>query len=250
MRYLFYIVVFMLILTAGVITSVATREDKKPAGLYIAKVNDRYIMESDLAKERNVSLDSHDIKYEFLNSLITKEVLIHEALNKKIDQEEAFRLSIKNFYEQSLIKTLLDRQQEKLPRKPTEAEISAYLNLYNKTVQVTLQPVSKSSQGSSEACQAETIESLFQNLSLSIRMNLLHLREGQVSEKTDLMGCTYTIRLDAASKTGLEGLPENRDKAASLIEEFNREQMLQKWIAELVQKAHVEVNTPKAEAPK
>ena len=114
MRYLFYIIIFMLLLTAGVITLTA-RDGKQPPGDYIAKVNDRYILKSDLTKGRNVSLDSHDIKYEFINSLITKEVLIHEAMERKIDQEEAFRQSIKNFYEQSLVKTLLDRQLEKPP---------------------------------------------------------------------------------------------------------------------------------------
>jgi hypothetical protein len=248
MRYLFYIIIFMLLLTVGVIT-LATRDGKQPPGDYIAKVNGHYIMESDLAKGRNVSLDAHDIKYEFINSLITKEVLIHEAMERKIDQEETFRQSVKNFYEQSLIKALLDRQQEKLPRTPTEADISAYLNLHNKMVKISLKPVSTSSQGSSEVCQAETIESLFQNLAFSLRMNLLHLHEGDMSEKIDFMGCSYTIRLDTVSKTAQNGPPENPGKAAALIEDFNREQLLRKWIADLVQKAHVEVNTHKIEEP-
>ena len=248
MRYLFYIIIIMLLLTAGVITLTA-RDGKQPPGDYIAKVNDRYILKSDLTKGRNVSLDSHDIKYEFINSLITKEVLIHEAMERKIDQEEAFRQSIKNFYEQSLVKTLLDRQLEKPPPKPTEADISAYLNLHNKKVKIRLQPVSASSQGSSEVCQAETIESLFQNLAFSLRMNLLHLHEGDVSDKIDFMGCSYTIRLDTVSKTAQNGSPENHEKVAALIEDFNREQLLRKWIAELVQKAHVEVNTHTIEVP-
>lgn len=248
MRYLMYIIAFMLLLTAGVIT-LANRNEKQPAGDYIAKVNGRYILESDLAKMRNVSLDSHEAKDEFINSMITKEVLIHEALQRKIDQEEAFRLSIKNFYEQSLIKTLLDRQQEKLPRKPTEAEISSYLNLYNKKVKISLQPVSTSSQGSTKGCQAETIESLFQNLAFSLRMQLLHLHEGDVSEKIDFMGCSYTIRLDTVSTTTQNGSPESHEKVAALIEDFNREQLLRKWIAELVQKAKIEVKTHKIEEP-
>ena len=248
MRYLIYIVIFMLLLTGGVIL-LTTSKKEQPVGAYIAKVNGRYIRESDLAKGRDVSLDSHDIKYEFLNSLITKEVLIHEAMERKIDQEDAFRQSIKNFYEQSLIKTLLDRQQEKLPRTPTEADISAYLNLQNKMVKISLKPVNTSSQGNSEVCRTETIESLFQNLASSLRMNLLHLHEGDVSEKIDFMGCSYTIRLDAVSKTAQNGPPENHEKVAALIEDFNREQLLRKWISDLVQKAHVEVNTPKIEVP-
>jgi len=249
MRYLFYIIIFMLVLTAGVITF-ATRDGKQqPPGDYIAKVNGRYIMESDLVKGRNVSLDSHDTKHEFINSLITKEVLIHEAMERKIDQEDAFRQSVKNFYEQSLIKTLLDRQQEQLPRTPTEADISAYLNFHNKMVKISLKPVNTSSQGSNETCRAETIESLFQNLAFSLRMHLLHLHEGDVSEKIDFMGCSYTVRLDAVSKTAQNGPPETHEKAAALIEDFNREELLRKWIADLVQKAHVEVNTQKIKEP-
>lgn len=248
MRYLIYIVIFMLLLTGGVIILTISKKEP-PVGDYIAKVNGRYILKSDLDKVRSVSLDSHEAKNELINSMITKEVLIHEALQRKIDQEEAFRQSIKTFYEQSLIKTLLDRQQEKQPRKPTEAEISAYLNLYNKQVKINLKPVSASAQGSSESCQAETIASLFQNLAFPLRMTLLRLHAGDVSDRIDFMGCSYTIRLDTVSKTDHNDSPENREKVATLIEEFNREQLLRKWIAELVQKANVEVNTHTIEEP-
>lgn len=247
MRYLFYIVIFMLLLTGGIVT-LANLQEKEPAGDYIAKINGRYILESDLAKMRNVSLDSHAAKEEFINSMITREVLLQEALHRKIDQEEAFRLSIKNFYEQSLIKTLLDRQQEKLPRPPTEADVSAYLTLYNKRVRLSLQPVGPTSQETKEECQAETIESLFQNLAFPLRMNLLHLHAGDVSDRIDFMGCSYTIKLDTISSTGHNDPPENREKIAALIEEYNKEQLLRKWIAELVQKATIEVKAHKIEA--
>ncbi len=71
-------------------------------------------------------------KSDCVNSLITKELLLQESQREGIDKEESFRESIQNFYEQSLIKLLIDRKFASLHVTVSDEDVNRYIALMNK----------------------------------------------------------------------------------------------------------------------
>jgi hypothetical protein len=70
-------------------------------------INDKVITLDEFAGMKP-SHDEH--RADFINSLIARELLIQEAQRTGIDKEENFRRSLQGFYEQSLVKVLMDRK--------------------------------------------------------------------------------------------------------------------------------------------
>ena len=94
-------------------------EDKKP----IAKVNDFVIVDDAFRRELAASAylrDSPGLSYEdkkkFLDAQIRKVLLIREATELGLDREEEFRQTIERYWEQTLIKTLLQQKSRDLEK--------------------------------------------------------------------------------------------------------------------------------------
>ena len=95
-------------------------EDKKP----IAKVNDFVIAEENFRRELAASVNLRDIpglSYEdrrrFLDVQIRKELLIQKATELGLDREEEFRQTIERYWEQTLIKGLLQKKSKDLEKE-------------------------------------------------------------------------------------------------------------------------------------
>ena len=63
---------------------------------------------------------------EYLGALIEKEVLLQEAQRQGIDREKGFMKSIENYWEQALLKILLERKSR---------EISGLVHVYDNEVE-------------------------------------------------------------------------------------------------------------------
>ena len=94
-------------------------EEEKP----IAKVNDFVIVDGSFRQELAASAylrDSPGLSYEdkkkFLDAQIRKELLIREATELGLDREEEFRQTIERYWEQTLIKTLLQKKSRDLDK--------------------------------------------------------------------------------------------------------------------------------------
>ncbi len=94
-------------------------EEKKP----IAKVNDFVIVDDSFRQELAASAylrDSPGLSYEdkkkFLEAQIRKKLLIREATELGLDREEEFRQTIERYWEQTLIKTLLQQKSRDLEK--------------------------------------------------------------------------------------------------------------------------------------
>ena len=73
-----------------------------------------------LAESEKNRPSHHENRQEFLKSVVVEQLLIQEAKRQKIDQEPQFREAIKNHYEQSLVKILLERKNQSLDETVTE----------------------------------------------------------------------------------------------------------------------------------
>ncbi len=179
---------------------------------------------------------------ELLDSVITRELLIQEAQNQKIDKEESFRVALKTFYEESLIKILMDRQFNLPEVAVKESEIDIYLSFYGKVVTFTRVSVTKASGEISSSAQGIQNEVLFDDLADSLKFLISGLTPGKHAMKFDTGSEQYAIRLDKIiSAEEIQRIPE-RAQARLLLEENKRQQQIDNWLKDLRNKASITIH--------
>lgn len=200
-------------------------------------VNDHAITSKELAAAELLQ-PGRDGAESTVDSVITRELLIQEAKRRGIDREEDFRASIKNFYEQSLVKILLDRQGQQLHNDVTDDHVERYLQLLGATVELTMfRPQTNDLLDNSTE---EHLLSRFADLSEDLRCRLAGLKPGERSEPDPSNKDGVSYRLDR-----VEPLPEGdktpRDMIRRLLEDFHKRQLMNSWLNELRNKAMIKV---------
>ena len=90
----------------------------------LAKIND-YVLTLDefqvqLAQELELDKEfklTKEAKNEFLDQLITKEILIQEAKRRKLDRKEKFIRAIERYWESTLIRDLMEMEGQKIEKR-------------------------------------------------------------------------------------------------------------------------------------
>jgi hypothetical protein len=178
-----------------------------------------------------------------LDSVITRELLIQEAQRREIDKEASFRDSLKTFYEQSLIKTLMDRQYSDLQVSVTEAEIDTYLSLLGRMITFTRLPVTSSPPYSPSSAEGPQTEVLFDDLAESLQLLLAGLHPGETAIMFDTGSERYAIRLDNVQQTAsMETIQPERQHIIEMFEEHKRQQQITRWLDELRKKASITIH--------
>lgn len=180
MKYLYYIagilVVFSILAIYGLVDTRV--EISKPAIV----VNDRIITELEY-KDLLPSKPYYMTEDQYIDSIITKQLLIQEAVSQEINKEESFRASVESFYEQSLIKILLDRKLNSLAVDVTDEEIEKYQEFSQSQVHISklmYETLDEALAGKDFTIQK--IESDFIDISDDLKFIVLHLEKGQSSQ--------------------------------------------------------------------
>lgn len=121
MRYIYYIFIIILVTTLGVwgANRALTPDFSEEAAL---TVNNRIISQAELESRKKYSPYHFRSREDFLNDLITRELLIQEARRRGIDRDEAFRMTMEDQYEQALIKQVMDHRMVEINIEITEQE--------------------------------------------------------------------------------------------------------------------------------
>ena len=239
MRYIYYIVGIIVIFSGlaayGIINPKV--EISKPA----VTINDRIITESEL-QEMMKTKPYYMTRDEFIDSVITQQLLIQEAIRQEINKEEPFRKSVENYYEQSLIKILLDRKLNSLQVEATDKEIEEYQNLAQSRVMI-----SKFGYKSLEEAQAgkeqtpQKIEADFVDISDELKFSILELKEGQMSKPVVSGMGVLVYRLDEIipkeQGSGIREMDENR--ISDFIRDKKREVLMEMWTRDLKENAEI-----------
>ncbi len=191
-------------------------------------------------KKYGYQADQHS---EFFDTLITREVLIQEAERLSIHKEESFRQSLKTYYESSLVKTLLDRQNSKLQVAVTDANIDTYLGFLGKIVTFTrLDTVPKSP---TEAASAKGLTNtvLFSDLATPVRLLLSSLQPSQYGVNFDTGTENYALRLDSVQPSpDYVAKAIDKQRVREMLEEHQREQQMKRWLLQLRQNATITIH--------
>ncbi len=86
---------------------------KQPVGKIAVKINDYPLTAeefNELFIASGISEDTPQAREAFLDNLITRKLLLQEAQREGLDKQEDFLKSIENFWEQSLLKIVIDKK--------------------------------------------------------------------------------------------------------------------------------------------
>ena len=246
MKYLITIACFLAALSLVTIFIILPSSPPEEKSVVI-KVNNSSITSSMLEKSEKDRPSYHENRLEFLNSVVIEQLLLQEAQKQKIDQEPQFRDAIKNYYEQSLIKILIERQNQSIDDKVTEKEIDLFLGYFGKTVTFTI------AQGTGNQITPEidwstgsTKTELFDDLSSTMQPLVAGLQPGNTRAVFDTGNEWFAIRVDnlaGNSEPGITIMP--REMVRTILTTHKREQQLNSWINKLVSNADILITEDK-----
>lgn len=240
MRYIYYIIIIILVLSAFIGYEIKSKTFSKEDIALI--INDRVISTDEFNK---LYKSSHiKDKNEFINSLITKELLIQESQKEGIDKEESFRLSIQNFYEQSLIKLLIDRKLSSLNITIDEEEINRYILFLNKELHLTIFNFNTLNEAIKNTYRDSGKKIIsFEELSDEIKDQIMLINEGEITGPIKINEEYIRIRLDKiesiSSKKDLSRTEINKIK--ELLKSRKKEKIINDWINDLREKASIKI---------
>jgi hypothetical protein len=240
MKYIFYILGILIVLTIGVALRLSNSlkvEISEPAIV----INDRILSEKEL-DERHKSGSYHSQGKGFLESVITRELLIQEAVKQGINKEEAFRKSVENFYEQSLVKILIDRKFQSLTPIITDEMVGKYTALSGKTLQLTKFVYQNEEDIQKRHPQSSVgIKNEFENMSDSLKFSLLFLKPGELSSPEHTETGYIVYRLDTTlDSTDTEPVTDRTQIREFLIHQ-NKKNQFDSWLEQLKNKADIQV---------
>ncbi|MFO7884600.1 MAG: hypothetical protein R6U68_07255 [Desulfobacteraceae bacterium] len=239
MKYIFYIFGILIVLTFIVFYRTSDFEVNlsKPAII----INDRIVSE----KEFNGMLEARaptSHMGDIVNSIITNELLIQEALKEKINKEEDFRRSVESFYEQSLVKILIDRKFNSLDPKVSDRMVQQCIDMSGKEIEFNqcLYKDRKSIQHNKFiSCILKKMP--FQQLSAELQYIVFNLKQGQTSlpVETEQGLVTYTL---TGIFNGSESEPAlNENEAREFLVHQKKSGMFNTWLENLEKNADIKV---------
>jgi len=241
MKYIYYIVIILLGISAIIgYELIGSRNIPGEAAIVI---NDRTITSTEFEKLYSQKQPHGQSKTDFINSLITKELLIQESRKLSIDKDESFRRSIQNFYEQSLIKLLIDRKISSLKTTDIDDEFIKCINAFNKKFHVTVfsfDTLEQASKGDYE--KGEKKIALLDDLSADIRESVIRSEAGKIIGPLKSGDKYLIVRLDKI-ETDPSCLPSEHDKQhiRSMLSEEKKEKIINEWISDLREKAKIKI---------
>ncbi|MCP3932147.1 MAG: hypothetical protein GY705_23995 [Bacteroidetes bacterium] len=174
-----------------------------------------------------------------IDSIITKTLLIEEAQRLNIDREASFRASLKNYYEQSLIKVVTERQYSKIDAEVSEQEIDQYISHFGRTFTFTL--LNSNTLPSSVIIRrdGELRSVLFDELSKPFKQEIAGLLPGETGFIFVTGSEGYAVLLNNIKGKGILPATINREKIAKSLIEHKKEKEITNWINDLRQKASI-----------
>ena len=242
MKYLY--IILAIVSLATLLSLFSFLPEKKPSQNDIAITINGHDIGQDAVISEGKKFGYHsEQQAELFDTLITRELLLQEAQSQAIDKEESFRESLKNYYENSLIKILLDRQNSKIAVVVNDADVDNYISFLGKIITFTRLDTIPDSAAATATAKGLTNTALFTDLAMPVRILLSSLKPGQFGIKFDTGTEKYAIRLD-----GIQPAPDymakttDRQHVAEILAEQLKEQQMNRWLSELKQKATITIH--------
>jgi len=244
MKYIYYIIAIMIAFSG--LAAYGLFDTRLEISKPFLSINDRIISEDEFSKMLSNNPFQHMGQEQFIESIIDKQLLIQEAIKMDINNEESFRRSVENFYEQSLIKILLDRKLDSLLVDVTNDEIAKFEMLIQSELFLTkmIYPNMKEAQDKTNKTIAiERLEADFIDLSDDLKFIVLNLDIGEFSKPRPTDFGVFIYQLDDIQKKEKSKVIQTKEfdvKQTSLfIQDKKKEQLLDEWTEKIRESAEI-----------
>lgn len=249
MRYI-YIVAGLILVIAGA-AGMTFLKPGPPLSREAVKVNGHVITDEEFRKayeERASTSPVPPDEKKFLDDLVTREILIQEAERLGLDRKEAFRRSIQNYYEQTLLKNLTQSTMSDIRVSVSEQEISSYYESMGKVYELTVITLPTEHEANQAirnfpSGRAEKKILHVDEIPPGMLDYVLTLKVGEVSPRT--VPCEkgfFVFRLDGYKKGPVPPLDAVREEIRKTIEARKRQAEMEKWLEGLRKNSRITIN--------
>ena len=169
-----------------------------------------------------------------LAASITRKILVQEAQRIGIDKEDSFRRSLKDYYEQSLVKVLTDRKLVELKVSVSEKDIDRYLSKFGYIFTFTRFPVEDGKVKEDSGYQSTV---LFDELSATLRLLLTEFSPDESAKQFETGTEISVIRLDKIESAAVPvAMKPDRNRVREQLENHQRSLAIDRWINGLQKK--------------
>ncbi len=249
MRYI-YIVAGLILIIVG-ISGMTLLKSGPPVSREAVRVNAHSITDEEYRKAYEEKASTCPVppdKKQFVDDLVTREILIQEAKRLGLDREEPFRRSLQNYYEQTLLKNLTQRKMSDIKVSVSEQEIASYYENMGKVYELRVIAL---------PTEREANEAIRNFPSGKAERKMLHvdeippgmldavlvLKAGDVSLRP--VPCDkgfFVFRLEGHKKEPVPPLDTVREEIRKTIEEKKRQGEMEKWLEGLKKNSRVTIN--------
>lgn len=241
MKFIWYIIA--VVVTFAAIIAYLTIESHPPVKNIALSINRKHITQEEF-DARLAAVHALD-RQDFINSLIVKELMIQDAQKEGIDKDEAFRRSIQEYYEQSLVKQVMDKKNKSLKVAISDSEIDHFVSFQNSTIKLTAFSADDEKAAKSRQFKGQETRTIRVNdLSGDIGDRLESIKVGEFTAPLcSDYGCDV-YRLDAVDPGPTVVLAkEKREKVRETLVERKRQWAMDSWIADLRAKSDIRILT-------
>jgi hypothetical protein len=248
-RYI-YVVAGLVLVIVG-ISGVTFLKPGPPYPGGAVRVNDRIIPADDFRKAYEEKASSCPVppeKRQFLDDLVTREILIQEAKRLNLDRDEPFRRSIQNYYEQTLLKNLTQKKMSEIKVSVSEDEISSHYANMGRTyelgvITLTTEQEAMEAVGNFPSGSAEKRKLRLDEIPPEILEVVLALKMGEVSHKPVPCDKGYIVfKLEGYGTAVIPPLNEVRDEIIRDLEEKKKKSEMERWLDGLKKKSRISID--------
>ncbi len=241
MKYIYYIATIFL-LSSFVLGYALFREKiniKIPPENNIALIiNDKYIPIDELNKLFNSRSRFFHDKKEFIDSIIDKQIILQEAELEGINKEESFRSLIKDYYEQSLTRILIERKISSIKINVYDEEINKFQNMLNKKIYIT--QISRDQKSSAQDIEKKIVN--FIDLSDDVKIIIFNLKENDQTEPITISGKKISYKIEKIeTDTSIQETNLSRDDIHELLKTQKQKKLLDEWISNIKSKSMIKI---------
>lgn len=208
----------------------------------VVTINDHTLTRQDILDYKDRTAH-HGSNNEFIDEIITKQLLIAEAQRRKIDKERTFRLALKTFYEHSLIKILMERVTTSIEAEVTDAEVENYLISFGKTFTFyTLQTDGKTTLATIMA-EGKRYSTKFDNLSGQLQQTLAGMEPGKTTTTFVTGNEKIAVHLEKISGATTDSQDFDKEIIRTQLRQTKIEEQVNSWLGELREQASITYNT-------
>jgi parvulin-like peptidyl-prolyl isomerase len=233
-----YTVLGLILIIAG-IAGVTLLKVGPPSSEEALRVNGRIITKAEFGKaydEKAATCPVPPEKRQFVDDLVTRQILIQEAKRLGLDREEPFRRSIQNYYEQTLLKNLTQKKMSEIRVSVSEEEIKTYYASMGRVYDLRVTTLS-SEREANEAIKhfpsekAETRILHMDEIPPEMVDAVLSLKVGDVSLKP--VPCDkgfLVVKLEGYKNEAVPALDAVRGEIIKAVEEKKRRREMEQWL--------------------